>query len=353
LINWINYPDDYRSKEINQIINAISTSESVSLVGLSGSGKTNILGYLANRVKSKIFFISVDGNRLLQKDDKGFLNLIISCLPIENNENILDPLKQIESGIQKILDDGTQSVCFLIDRLDILNEHQINLLGANLRSIRDAFKYQVTFVICTRKIIPLENEISELVLGNTIWIGVLSQTDAKWSIQTYADRKNIKWSSKEIINIINLSGKYPSFLRAICEAYAQGVNLNVEDLLLSSSLKLRLKEFWLDDPSSEALEKSLLNNNPLISKNISNNIILTEKEFKLLKCFQSSPDTLLDKETIIQSVWPEDQIFENGIRDDSLAQLIRRLRKKLDSDLNNKSSIQTVSGRGYIYHEKQ
>ena len=349
--NWKKYPENYRFKEVNQILQAISAGESVALIGLSGSGKTNILEFIASTKPNNIFFISVDGNRILQKDDKGFLKLINSYLPIDKIENNPNPISQIVLNIKNILINGTQSVCFLIDRLDILDDKNINLLGANLRSIRDTFKYQVTFVISTRKPIPIENEISELILGNTIWVGPLSETDAIWSIQSYANRKNIKWSQQEMDTIMKLSGNYPSFLRAICEAYAQGSELNLNNLILSSSINLRLKEFWLDNPSSEVLEKSSLTSLALISKKIPASINLTEKEFKMLSLFQSNPEVILDKETIIRAVWSEDQIFEIGIRDDSLAQLIRRLRKKLESDYNNKSSIQTVSGRGYIFHE--
>ncbi len=79
--------------------------------------------------------------------------------------------------------------------------------------------------------------------------------------------------------------------------------------------------------------------------------MLTDKENKLLNCFQTNPNTILDKDIIIQSVWPEDKVYKNGIRDDSLSQLIRRLRKKMKTDPENKAVIQTVSGRGYIYRD--
>ena len=51
----------------------------------------------------------------------------------------------------------------------------------------------------------IENEISELIFGNIIWIGALSKADAEWSIKTYTDRKNIKWSPQEIDKIIEFN----------------------------------------------------------------------------------------------------------------------------------------------------
>jgi DNA-binding winged helix-turn-helix (wHTH) protein len=52
---------------------------------------------------------------------------------------------------------------------------------------------------------------------------------------------------------------------------------------------------------------------------------------------------------LIHAVWPEDRIFERGIRDDSLAQIIRRLREKIEPDPSSPSHVHTVPGRGYRY----
>ncbi|MFN2235233.1 MAG: transcriptional regulator, partial [Anaerolineales bacterium] len=69
----------------------------------------------------------------------------------------------------------------------------------------------------------------------------------------------------------------------------------------------------------------------------------------LLNYFESHPGQVCSKDDLIQAVWPEDQIYERGIRDDSLAQLVRRLRVKIEPDPSNPHYIQTVPGRGYQY----
>jgi DNA-binding winged helix-turn-helix (wHTH) protein len=48
-------------------------------------------------------------------------------------------------------------------------------------------------------------------------------------------------------------------------------------------------------------------------------------------------------------VWPEDRVFERGVRDDSLAQLVRRLREKIEPDPSAPRFILTVPGRGYRF----
>ena len=296
-------------------------------------------------------FFPVDGNRLRQLDNEGFLKLLLTSLSNQTLQNETNVISQIEDEIEKTLLNKGKSICLLIDRMDILNEPQVSLLGANLRSIRDNFKYQLTYVIGTRKPIPPDNEIAELVAGNTIWLGPLSRSDAVWSVKTFAERKGLTWSESEINELIELSGKYPSFLRGLCEAYANGKELKEENLSFLEPLQIRIQEFWKDNPSIEALEKSRLTDLPILSVKNKNTTMLTDKENKLLDCFQSNPNTILNKDIIIQAVWPEDKIYQIGIRDDSLTQLIRRLRKKMKTDPNNKAVIQTVSGRGYIYRD--
>jgi len=56
-----------------------------------------------------------------------------------------------------------------------------------------------------------------------------------------------------------------------------------------------------------------------------------------------------EKDDLIRAVWPEDRIYEQGIRDDSLAQLVRRLREKIEPDPSNPRYIQTIPGRGYRF----
>jgi DNA-binding winged helix-turn-helix (wHTH) protein len=78
---------------------------------------------------------------------------------------------------------------------------------------------------------------------------------------------------------------------------------------------------------------------------------LTAKEHALLNYLLINPDVVCEKDALIQAVWPEDEIFEEGIRDESLAQLIRRLRKKIEPDPSDPRYIHTVPGRGYRFQE--
>ena len=74
---WDTYPPDYRNKEVQQILSAVRAGECVAVVGLSGAGKSNLTGFLANR--SDAFphpNALIDCNRLREPNVEAFFRLI-------------------------------------------------------------------------------------------------------------------------------------------------------------------------------------------------------------------------------------------------------------------------------------
>lgn len=69
----------------------------------------------------------------------------------------------------------------------------------------------------------------------------------------------------------------------------------------------------------------------------------------LLQYFRQHPERVCEKDELVRGVWPEDKLYEQGIRDDSLAQLVRRLREKVEEDASSPNHILTVPGRGYRF----
>jgi DNA-binding response OmpR family regulator len=110
-------------------------------------------------------------------------------------------------------------------------------------------------------------------------------------------------------------------------------------------------EFWADQPGDDDLRSSGLEGQPLLfyGRTSFAGLQLTAKEHLLLEYLRQHPEQICEKDDLIRAVWPEDRIFERGIRDDSLAQLIRRLREKVEPDPSNPRHIFTAPGRGYRY----
>lgn len=354
---WDSYPRNYRSTEIDRILKAVGAGESVSVVGLSGAGKSNLVGFLAHRwpeitpqERAAVDFSLIDCNRLPSATPEALYQAVGAALGEENKA-----ASELEALTRLLADRFRESegiLCLILDRFDIFScDHQTALAG-NLRALRDDHKYRLTYLVTTRRPLNPETELAELFFGSTIWLGPLSRSDAEWSASAYAQRHGEKWDDSTLDAIIELSGGYPSFLRAVCEAYADVKSLDAEALANHATLERRLSEFWADAPSDEHLRLSSLSSQPLLSAahpGAFDTSKLTAKEHALLNHFLANPREVCEKNELIVAVWPEDRVYEEGVRDDSLAQLVRRLRKKLEPEPSEPRYFQTVPGRGYRF----
>lgn len=356
--SWSDFPSDYRSEEIQTITAAVKAGECVAIVGLSGAGKSNLLGYLAERVGrrpgSPPMYL-VDCNRLTDSSVAGLFRLIRSSLG--DVRTVADEFHTLNELVGEFLRNGGR-LCLLLDRFDLLvnanlSGHANASVFTSLRALRDAHKYALTYVIASRHPLEADNELAELFFANTLWLGPLNTNDAVWNVESYATRKGLDWDDHIMRLIVEVSAGYPSLLRAVCEAFSTGAAPDVASLSAHPAVRRRVNEFWSGQPGDEALLKSGLSDHPLLATSRPVGAFdtgqLTAKEHQLWEYLTQYPHQVCEKDALIRAVWPEDQIYEQGIRDDSLAQLVRRLREKIESDASNPRFIQTVPGRGYRY----
>jgi energy-coupling factor transporter ATP-binding protein EcfA2 len=357
---------------MRQIVRAVSAGECAAVIGLSGSGKSNLVGFLANRVTPANCapFTLVDCNRLMESDAGAFYRLLLQTLdqnkpstPSGQTKMLAaeDTLGNLERRLAQAMED-TAGVCFLLDRFDKLFPlAQFNVIAGNLRALRDRFKYRLSYVIASRRLPPVDNELSELFFGRTIWLGPLAKSDALWSARRDAQRFSAwgerDWSEAVLERLVEISGGYPSFLRAACEAYSDGAALESAALRSHPAVGRRVDEFLADVQNVDALRASRLDAHPWLTTMRpvapetlqSDSNLLTAKESHLLEYLQAHPGQVCEKDDLVQAIWPEDVIFERGVRDESLAQLVRRLRIKIEENPGEPQRLITVPGRGYLY----
>lgn len=369
--SWSSYPGDYRRTEVAAITTATAAGECVALAGLSGAGKSNLLGFLAYRVAlppPAPRFVLIDCNRLVEFTPGGFFRLVRQALEPTPLAAAADELAALDASIGQRLGDE-QGLCLLLDRFDALsppdgeNPGSLAPVFSNLRALRDAYKYQLTCVIAARRPPALNSELAELFYANTLWLGPLSESDARWNIarfaKRYAGRPEIRWDEPVIEALLGLSGGYPSFLRALCEAWvgqpAGTTRVDWDALRRHPAVERRVAEFLADEPDEAALRLSGLSGHPLLPARRPSGLAgfdtssLTAKEYLLLEYFLARAGQVCEKDDLIRAVWPEDRVFMEGVRDDSLAQLVRRLRKKVEVDPSEPAHIHTVPGRGYRF----
>ncbi|MDX1435843.1 MAG: winged helix-turn-helix domain-containing protein [Anaerolineales bacterium] len=352
MTDWDSYPEDYRRDEITQILAAVRAGESVAIIGLSGAGKSNLLGFLRNRAPEfPGELVLADCNRLEDRSPEALWRLISSAMgaPLPPGAG----LSSLEELVSERLGAKESSLCLLLDRFDVLTEAPNPALANNLRVLRDAHRYRLTYVAATRRPIDTSSELAELFYAHTLWLGPLSPVDAEWNVRRYAARRGLEWGREDADALVNISGGYASFLRAACEAYAGGASLELEALSGHPAVRRRLDEFWLDEPNEAALEASGISGLPLLYAGRApqfDTTKFTAKEQLLFDFLHDHSGQMCAKDALIRAVWPEDKIYDAGVRDDSLAQLVRRLRVKIEVDPADPQKIKTIPGRGYIYN---
>lgn len=358
---WDNYPANYRAAEVRAIQTAVKAGECVAIVGLSGAGKSNLLGFLAaHQPPEGPVFVLVDGNRLSEPSTAGFLGLMYQALEEAvpgpaNAAQSSDALESLEVALASRLRRGLSfllDLSLLLDRDGRFLEGRGQGLWGNLRALRDRHKYALTYVAATRHVLPRDNELAELFFGHTVWLGPLADSDARWNVRHYAQRAGCQWDTAQVDAIVAATGGYPALLRAVCEACAAGMELDLEALSRQPGVAARTDEFWADRPELAELQAAGLDHISLLvaaRPPIFDRAHLTAKENRLLQALEAQPGAVCDKDDLIRAVWPEDKVFESGVRDDSLAQLVRRLREKIEPDAGHPRYIQTVPGRGYRF----
>ncbi len=353
---WKTYPSDYREKEVQHILAAARAGESASVVGLSGSGKSNLMGFITNRPDTFPQPTAlVDCNRLRENTSTELFRLI-RCALGDNSTPIVDDYEALDLQIKKRLDENGGKLTLLLDRFETLADTSTGsgqAIASNLRALRDTHKYQLTFVTATRRPLDPASELAELFFGHTIWLGPLSESDTHWNVTRYAQRIGQNWDISITAQMQELTRGYPSLLRAVSEAYAGGAKLDLAELSEHPAIQRRVNEFWDDAPSENYIRSAGLEGLPLLALAAGpqgyDTSQLTEKEFLLLEYLQAHPNEVCNKDDLVRAVWPEDHIYERGIRDDSLAQLVRRLRVKIEPDPSEPDFIQTAAGRGYRF----
>jgi hypothetical protein len=357
---WESYPETYRSAEVQRLLSAVRAGECAAVIGLSGSGKSNLLGFMAHRLGGPGLpeFVLVDCNRLAAPTAAAFLELLGELLgggmaPIHQS------LTDLETLIGARLASSSAGVCLLIDRFDALPDEALRGLAGHLRALRDAYKYSLTYIVAARRPLEPALEIAELFFAHTLWLGALARPDAVWSATQYAARSGLAWPEEVLEKLVEVSGGYPSLLRACCEAYAAGAAANLQSLRAHPAVQRRVDEFWRDAPALEHLERSGLVGNALLGPAPApgtpslggveiDTTGLTAAEFRLWAYLRAHARQVCGKDELIQAVWPEEAQLE-GLRDDSLAQLVSRLRRKVEPDPANPARILTVPGRGYRF----
>ncbi len=442
---WAEFPATYRQEQVRTILGWVRVGESGLIVGMSGAGKSNLLGFLSSRpdaaqlylgdAVADTCFLLLDANLLPALTRTAFYREMLqllhrrrSCLPVSLQNEASNYQGHIDSRDDLLLlsavrdvhrifcYEGGKRVVWLIDRFDEACRRLDAQFFNSLRALRDVFKGQLCYVVATRHPLPdlrdpaEIDEFYEITAANTCWLGPMVERDAGWVARQMAARFEIAFTGEDVARVLTLTGRLPAFLKAAFTSLAAGELGSQErqgdwgdQLLRRDDIRRECGELWdgltdaqrvvllevmfgslptgIEDKSLAYLEKlGLVVGNgeyrrvfsPLFEAYVRQSrspgrpirlhpetrsvwrgdaelpITLTAKEDQLLSYFLKHTGEMCTKDALARAVWP-DEIPLEGVRDDRLAQLVRRLREKIEFDPSEPGYILTVHGQGYRF----
>lgn len=450
---WAEFPATYRAEQVAEMMRWVTAGESGVVIGGSGTGKSNLAGFLSSRPDAVAPHVTVEPEQYC------FLHLDINGLPAltvpffyrglgqalqdaaeslgpetqqamqqltERRVNWDDPFEVLiflQKAHRLVIYQAGKKVVWLLDRFDEacrrLEAQPLN----SLRSLRDQFKGQLCYVLFTRQ--PLArlrdpgeiDEFHEIVAANTCWVGPMNERDARWIARQMAERLNATFTEADVAQLIEATGGLPAFMKLGCLALAEGaldkdgsVQRWAGQLLTRLEFQRNCEEIWNDllpeeqnvlfalsaGANETQVDRQVLTYlqqtglltastngqavtifSPILALFIARqrgaaggklelhpktravlrdgiplDIELTAQEDRLLAFFIERPGEVCEKYALMQAVWPEERVYQ-GVFEQSLAQLIKRLRQKIEPDPGNPTYIQTARGRGYRFAQPE
>ncbi len=297
------YPDNTRFDEIEKILSFIKEGSSCQVVGVPGSGRSNILGLLSYNRNIRI--------KHLGENQKWFHFVLLNFSEIRNKPlldvtkfiflGILDSLRErgmseeyekvngffkesigfndelvLFSGLKKTIDflaiEKELTVVLLFDRFEDYISSLTPDFFANLRVLRNRAKYRFSVVFSTGR--PIEDilepaffsDFYEFVAGNIVYLKLYDKEGLDFRISYLEKVTGKKIDRKDVDKIIALTGGHGNLARRCLEAFlAAGTQPSatsensVEFFLKQKPVRSGLFAIWNSLNPSEQNILSLIN----------------------------------------------------------------------------------------------
>ncbi|MCL4862490.1 MAG: winged helix-turn-helix domain-containing protein [Caldilineaceae bacterium] len=281
---WRDHPATYRSEEVRTLARWITIGASGSVVGLRGSGRSNLLGFLCHRPEAlrgylpppafDVLLVPVDLNNLPDPTLATFYRVLLRAfyeqrtrLPGElqpltaqlfyENRAATDPFLP-QSALRELLfqlQAGARRVVLVMDRFDAFCRMITPELGDTLVGLRDSFRDTLSYLIGVRQslvyleTLELASDFIRLLTTHTCHLGPLSETDARQMIARHTKVGGVLPTEQAIRQLLALTGGYPSLLKSACQWWLLTPNCPPPEHWLAAligepAIRHRLHEVW-------------------------------------------------------------------------------------------------------------
>ena len=282
----------------------IQAGEGGSVIGLAGAGKSNLLGFLCNRPEvlrsylpdgvPPIALVWVDLNSLPASGgadvEASLYRVVLRALyearaqlsSVEHSlpESVRAVYRRVEDKIDIFLtqsalretlflfqDKGPRLVLVLDPFDTFCRTAPVHVLDS-IRGLRDSFKDTLSCVVGLRKELALlrdpadMGELYEILDTHQCPVGAMEPEDARWVVRQVEETTGHSFGATQSGRLIELSGAYPSLLRAASLWLAGAPSPPPETdwaecLLAERSVRHRLEELWagLSEEEQRALSE--------------------------------------------------------------------------------------------------
>lgn len=261
-------PLPYRQEILAPLFRLIHTGESGVVVGTASMGKSRLVQHLLHpevrrhylgEAASQWLFAWVDCNRMATISEWGLHELILTALLETMSEqprttdlrdelhllqreviltgNALLGQRAVELALRRLCHDKGLKICLVLDEFDESYRLLPAQTLANLRALRDANKYRVTYLLLTRddpaQLRPAEEGegFYELLSRSVLGLTPHTSADMQEIVQRIAARRDFALGPLRgmgIDTLVNLSGGHPGLVVALLDAANRDPPIGVE-----------------------------------------------------------------------------------------------------------------------------
>lgn len=254
---------DFRQIETEMLFNWMQAGESASIIGISGVGKSNLFNHIRDPQTQAKFLGKLSGSTLIVRanfhyipnfSDRSIYSLILEQLELlegdldrlgltardieqisryhelllDAKDDILKVQRYFKLALRVLLAQSDRRLVFLFDQFDDVYQEAEPRLFANLRGLREAYKYRISYLVFTRDLLPnlieldqAREEFYELLASNIMGLKPYVQSDAMSVLNRIAGRNKLELTDALRSRLYELASGHAGLLRAALLGAAQ------------------------------------------------------------------------------------------------------------------------------------
>ena len=436
----------FRQLETEKLFKWMQAGESATIIGMSGVGKSNLFNHIRDPYTQAHYLGELEVNTIIVRanfhyipdfSDRSIYSLILEQLELlgsdaarlalsqdeveqishyhelllDAKEDVLKVQRYFKLALRVLLAQPGRRLVFLFDQFDDVYQEAEPRLFANLRGLREAYKYRISYLVFTRdnlsNLIEMDQareEFYELLASNMMGLKPYAKSDAMSVLERVAGRNQLPLTNGLRNRLYEMVGGHAGLLRAAllgatqyklvndlhlenaanqllevpgvaieCEKLWRSLNLHEQRTLMAKTQafaseldeavlrQLKVKGLMADDETAVIFS-------PLFAS-----FVATQEPYWERPLFFDTPSrqvwvmgnpaprlTQLEYRLFQQLYAQAGEVVEKddlitagwpkaqgGVSDEALIAAIARLRKKIEPDSKNHRFLQNVHNQGY------